>query len=148
MKLFSNTCAKRNTAFMVLLVWLFALASGVANACLLEVRQTHSHISTAASFEAVHEHAIGPGHVSAVASHNDGSDTFKASCLKVCDDGSRSLLKLDLTVAQIDPGAALLIAVLWSAVEPIAARNLQKTDDSRPTTATPPIRVRYSRLAL
>ena len=38
MKLFPNTRAKRNTAFMVLLVWLFALASGVANACLLEAR--------------------------------------------------------------------------------------------------------------
>jgi hypothetical protein len=148
MKLFSNTCAKRNTAFVVLLVWLFALASGVANACLLEARQTHSPISTAASFEAAQERAIESGHMSTVASHNDGSDSFKAPCLKVCDDGSRSLPKLGATVAQIDLGAAPLVAVLWSAVEPSVATGLQKTDDLRPTTARPPIRVRYSRLAL
>jgi len=35
MKLFFNIRAKRNAALMVLLVWVFALASGVANACLL-----------------------------------------------------------------------------------------------------------------
>lgn len=149
MKLFSNTCTKRNTAFVVLLVWLFALASGVVNACLLEARQTHSNISAAASFEAAQEHAIEPGHMSTVASHNAGSDTFKAPCLKVCDEGSRSFLpKLNATVAQIDLGAAPLVAVLWSAVAPIVATGLQKTDDLRPSTARPPIRVRYSRLAL
>lgn len=35
MKFFTETRTKRNTAFVVLLVMLFALASGVANACLL-----------------------------------------------------------------------------------------------------------------
>lgn len=150
MKLLStHTRAKRRTAFMVLLVWLFALASGVANACLLEMRQTHSHIAAAASSEAAaHGLVVVPGHVSAIASHNEGLATFNAPCLKVCDDGSRFLPRLDATVAQIDVGAEPLVAVLWSAVEPIVATGLQKTDDQRPTTARPPIRVRYSRLAL
>ena len=41
----SNTRAKRNTAF---LVWLFAMASRAANACLLEARGPHSLGSPAA----------------------------------------------------------------------------------------------------
>jgi hypothetical protein len=41
MKLFSNIRSKRSIAFIALLVWVFALASGVANACLLEARGTH-----------------------------------------------------------------------------------------------------------
>lgn len=54
MKLFSNTGAKRNTAFVVLPGSPFALASGVANACLLEVRETHDRGATvSASDEAV-----------------------------------------------------------------------------------------------
>ena len=55
MKLFFNARAMRSTSLMVLLVllvWLFALASGVANACLLETRQTHLHIATAAQNDA------------------------------------------------------------------------------------------------
>ena len=48
---------------MVLLAWLFALASGIANACLLETRQTHSHIGTDSSFEAAAQApVILPGH--------------------------------------------------------------------------------------
>ncbi|WP_349277485.1 hypothetical protein [Polaromonas hydrogenivorans] len=146
MKLFSNTRAKRNTAFMVLLVWLFALASGVANACLLEARQTHSHIATAASSEAAHASVILPGHAGAVA---DGVDElhFKAPCLKVCDDGSRSFPKLDLTVAQIDPGPALLVLVLWSRVAPVIP-TLRQMDVEQPATPGLPIRVRFSRLAI
>ncbi|MEP6964245.1 MAG: hypothetical protein ABI845_02070, partial [Polaromonas sp.] len=76
MKLLFNRRAKRNTAFMVLLVWLFALASGVANACLLEARQTHSHIATL-SQAAEHPSAIVPGHTGAVAD-GFGESHFKA----------------------------------------------------------------------
>ena len=50
MKLFSNPRAKRSTVFMVLLTWLFALASGVANACLLQAQETHAHSIASADF--------------------------------------------------------------------------------------------------
>ena len=147
MKLLSNTRAKRNTAFMVLLVWLFALASGVANACLLEARQTHSHVATAASSEAAaHASVILPGHTGAVA---DGVDEphFKAPCLKVCDDGTRSFPKQDSTVAQTDPGPAFLVLVLWGRVAPVVP-TLRQLDEEQPTTPGLPIRVRFSRLAI
>ena len=147
MKLFFNTRARRNTAFMVLLVWLFALASGVANACLLEARETHSHIATAASSEAAaHVSVILPGHAGAVAD-GIGESHFKEPCLKVCDDGSRSFPKLDSTVAQTDPGPALLVLVLWSTVAPVIP-TLPQMDDEQPATPELPIRVRFPRLAI
>ena len=147
MKLFSNTRAKRNTAFVVLLVWLFALASGVANACLVEARVTHSHVATAGYSGTAHASAILPGHAGAVAGHDYDSYTAKEPCLKVCDDGSQSLPKQDLTVAQTDPGPAPLVTVLWSAVAPVVSV-LHRMDAIQPATPGLPIRVRYSRLTL
>ena len=147
MKLFSNTRAKRNTAFMVLLVWLFALASGVANACLLEVRETHSHVVSAGFSEVAHASAILPGHAGAVADGADDSSHFKAPCLKVCDDGSRSFSKQESAVGQFDPGPAPVVLVLWSAVAP-AVPMLGQIDYVHPAMPGLPIRVRFSRLAL
>lgn len=146
MKLFSNTRANRNTAFMVLLVWLFALASGVANACLLEARQTHSHVATAASSEAAHASVILPGHTGAVAD-GVGEPHFKAPCLKVCDDGTRSFPKQDGAVAQNDAGPAPLVQVLWGKVAP-SIPTLRHMDVEQPATPELPIRVRFSRLAI
>ena len=147
MKLFSNTRAKRNTAFMVLLVWLFALASGVANACLLEARQTHSHVATAASSEAAaHASVIFPGHTGAVVD-GVGVSHFKAPCLKVCDDGTRSFPKQDGAVAQNDAGPAPLVQVLWGKAAP-SIPTLRHMDVEQPATPELPIRVRFSRLAI
>lgn len=146
MKLLSNTRAKRNTAFMVLLVWLFALASGVANACLLEARETHAHIATAASSEAAHASVILPGHTGAVAD-GVGESHFKAPCLKVCDDGTRSFPKQEGAVAQNDAGPAPLVQVLWGRVAPVVP-TLRQLDEEQPTTPGLPIRVRFSRLAI
>lgn len=147
MKLFSNTRALRNTAFMVLLVWLFALTSGVANACLLEARETHVHVGTAGASESAYAPTIVPGHAGAVADGADDSSHFKAPCLKVCDDGSRSFPKQESTVGQFDPGPAPVVLVLWSAVAPVVPM-LGQIDDVHPAMPGLPIRVRFSRLAL
>ena len=148
MKYFSNTSARRNTALMVLLLWLFALASGVANACLLEVRETHAHVAAAASFEMAHALDISPGHAGAIGGHDDISQNFKGPCQKVCDDGSRSFPKLDLTVSPADPGSAMLVAVIWIAATSVASEFRRMDDMQQPVTPGLPIRVRYSRLAL
>lgn len=147
MKLFSNTRARRNSACMVLLVWLFALASGVANACLLEAREAHAHVATAGFSEAVQAPALWTGHAGAVADHDDDALADKAPCQKVCDEGSHSLPKQDLTVAQTDPGPAPLLAVLWTAATPVISTSA-RMDDVQPAIPELPVRVRYSRLAL
>ena len=148
MKFFSNLSARRHAAFIVLLVWLFALVSGLANACLLETHETHSHVVAAASFEAMHTFKILPGHAGAIADQSGVSEShLKASCLKVCDDGSRSLPNHVLTVAHTDPGPALLVQVLWSTVA-LQVPALRQVDDEQPDTPGLPVRVRFSRLAI
>ena len=89
MKLFSNTRTKPKTAFVVLLMWLFALASGLANACLLEAHVSHSHVATAGYSGAAHASTLLTAHARAVAGHDHDSYTAEASNLKVCDDGSQ-----------------------------------------------------------
>ena len=135
MKFFSNSCTKRNTAFAMLFVWLFALASGVANACLLEAPLTHSHVVTP-----VTDHD--DDHV-----HDHDSHASKAPCLKACDDGSHSLFKQNSGVDQIDPGSAPLITVLWTAAARLVPAP-HRMDDLQPPSPGQPFRVRYSRLTL
>lgn len=124
---------------MVLLAWLFSLASGVANACLLEVSEAHSPLAIALF--------SGPAHTQTVADHGDDSHNPKAPCLKVCDDGTRSFPKQDSTVAQTDPGPAPLVVVLWGTVAPIIPM-LRQIDVEQSATAELPIRVRFSRLVI
>lgn len=148
MNLSFSTHNKRHTVFLVMVGWLFAMVSGVANACLLEARVTHTHLSLvelSASAQALH---VFPGHTGVVADHDDdGSYAAKAPCLKACDDGAQALPKQKLTATQADPGPALFMSTLWTAVTPAPAAPRRMVDVQ---TALPelPIRIRYSRLTL
>jgi hypothetical protein len=147
MQLFSSPQARRSTAFMVLLVWLFALASGVANACLLQAPKTHSHGLAAAKFSGKAHAPAGAAHAGAPASRGDEGHASAAPCQKVCDDGSRSVPQPDLKFAQPDPGPAPLVVVLWTATMPVVSAP-GPMDDLQPATPGLPLRVRYARLAL
>ena len=147
MKLFSNTRAKRNTAFVALLAWLFALASGVANACQLEAREIHSNVAVIGSQANAHVPAESAGLAFALARHDDDSDTSKAPCLKVCDDGSHSLTTQHSGIDQSEPGLAPVVAVLWSAATPVVSTR-RRMEGLQPPAPGQPLRVRYSRLAL
>ena len=145
MKPFSNTFAKRKAVVMVLLTWLFALASGVANACLFETPTTHVHVVAAAS-EGARVSAVMAGHTGAVADDGDESSTANAACLKVCDESSNALAT-QLSRALADTGPAPLVKVLW----PVAAADRvapSPPGDPWPTATKLPLRLRYSRLAL
>ena len=148
MKPFSNTRTKRSTALVMLLVWLFALASGVANACLLEARGTHSHgapVTQSSATEAAS--GISAGHAGVIASHDAGADASRAACLKVCDDDSQSLPKQQSSFDLTDPGLALFVAVAWTAaVLDLSAPS--RTNDLGHRVPGLPIRTRFSRLAL
>ena len=109
----SNIRTRRNTACVMLFVWLFALASGVANACLLEPHRVHDHGLPLSHMSATGATlGIAGDHAESFA-HDDGdSDTgpAKKSCLKACDEGSQSLLKNPSSFDLADPGLPPLVA--------------------------------------
>ena len=145
MKPFSNTFAKRKAVAMVLLTWLFALASGVANACLFETPTTHAHV-VAAAFGQSRVLAVMAGHTGAIVDDGDESSTAKAPCLKVCDESSNALVSQP-SQAQADTGPAPLVRVLWlvAAADRVAPSHV---GDPWPAITKLPLRLRYSRLAL
>ncbi len=147
MNFFSDTRTRRNTAFVVLLVWLFALTSSVANACLLETNKPHSGAaqkSTATTIQAPAEWLAAKG---ADAGHHDDSDGTKESCLKVCEEGTHTLPKAYSGVDHADPGPAFLVATLWVASQHVVSVP-RRADVLAIPIVGPPLRVRYARLAL
>ena len=148
MKLLSSTGTRRNTAWGMLLAWMFVLASGVANACLLVSRSTHRDSSPAAPFSATASlSSISAGHAGVVASHNAGLGKSKAACLKACDDGTRSVLKQPSGFHPTEPGMAPFVAVVWTAAAPVVAAP-GRVSGRWARAPEPPVRLRYSRLAL
>lgn len=147
MKFFADTRTKRNTAFAMLLVWVFALASGVANACFMETPGHHATAVTGSAAAANQVPAELVAHLDATADQHDDADSTKASCLKVCDDGTHSLLKADSGVEQADPGPLTLVATLWTGSMPVDSVS-RRGDDLAIPILGPPLRVRFSRLAL
>ena len=139
MKLF-NIRTLRSATCMVLVVWSFGLASGVANACLLEAGESHHHGSPETN-----EMSIGA--VGAIASHGHRPDASKAPCLKFCDDGSNSLVKQQSTLDLTDPGHAPFHVSAWPVVTTAASPLVREADLRRPPPG-PPVRVRFSRLLI
>jgi hypothetical protein len=145
-----NTRTRCHIAWAMLFVWLFALGSGVANACLLEPHGAHDH-GTPLPHPSSDDAAVGIAghHAEGVAHHDDDSHSMptKESCLKACDEGHQSLLKHSSSFDLVDPGLALFVAVAWLAdvyVTPASGR----AHDFRFPERGPPIRVLFSRLAL
>lgn len=148
MKPFFDFRTKRNTALVALFVWLFALVSGAANACLIQPEKMHDHRSQAAHSPAAEKaHAISAVHGDAIPDHDSGLETSKSQCLKVCDDSSQSLPKQQVGFEFTHPVLVPLLAVAWITATPVvSARYLAVVQ--RPPDPGLPIRVRHSRLAL
>ena len=133
---------------MLLLVWLFAVASGMADACVLKAHGDHAHVATSETLRAAYAYNAPAGHTSYDTNHDgDEVDISMAPCLKVCDDGSQALLKLNPFVDLADRGAALTDSMLSAAALKVASAH-QHLNSSLSATSEPPVRVRYSRLAL
>lgn len=139
MKLF-NARTLRGATFVVLLGWFFGLASGVANACLLEAREGHHP-------GALETNEMSIGAVAVIASHGDGSDASRARCLKFCDDGSNFLVKQQSTFDLTDSGHAPFLVGAWPVMTTAASPLVRDAALRRPPPG-PPIRVRFSRLLL
>lgn len=130
----------RTIAARVLLVWLFALATGFVNACLVEPVQAapdahhHAHAVPAPDHDAADPHAA--------------SAANKASCLKFCADEASSV---PATKHALDPGPAWGLALLpalplWVGVDDAGAAFARA--DAGPPPWRVPIRIALLRLAL
>ena len=145
MKRLSDIRRNRNTALVMLLLWLFAVSSGIVNACVLQPHGTDAHL--AGVQPSTHATAPIAGHAETLVGHDGSLDASMAPCLKVCDDSSRALVKLQLLFDWADPDPALTDSMLWAAALPLVS--VQRHMDTPPAaTSEPPVRVRYSRLAL
>ncbi|MEO7938340.1 MAG: hypothetical protein ABIR55_06930 [Burkholderiaceae bacterium] len=147
---FFNSRTKRTTAFVVLWVWLFAMASGAANACLIQDNETNDYGSRVAhsnSSAADTGHSISSVHRDAIPDHDSGLETSKTQCLKVCDDESQSLPKqlvgFDLNHADLVP---LIAPSGIAATHAVSERALAAIH--RPPDPGLSIRIRLSRFAL
>ena len=149
MKPFSNHRTRRHTTFVAILVWAFALASGMANACLLETQGKHAHIAAHHQSDSHHAHVNDSlaGDAIAVDHDDDDADASKESCLKACDDGSNGPIKLQTGVDWTDPGLAPFVVFAWIATTPIASAP-RRFDELLVPAVGPPFRLRYSRLTL
>ena len=145
-----TTQAKRNAAFVMLLVWLFALTSGVVSACILEGGRAHNHHGVSGPFHTITA-ATDAAHERAGSADDHDADELpsKAFCLKVCDDSSQALVKLSAGV--VDPAdvgsAPLLVTVAWSTTA-VVASGLNRGGDLPPPRPREPISIRFLRLAL
>lgn len=148
LKPLSNSRTKRNTALVMLLVWLFALTSGVANACLLQASESYNHgLPVAHSSAAAAVPEISADHVEAFTCPEAGPGTLQASCLKACDNGTQALPKQQSVFDPPDPGLALFVALVWTATAVVVSAP-NRVGALQPPVPQLPVRVRFSRLAL
>lgn len=145
-----NNRTRWHAACMMLMVWLFTLVSGTANACLLVARVSHSqgtpavHLpATVAAIATTQVHAVGTAHEE----YDPNTEPAKKSCLKVCEEGSLSLLKQPSSLDTPHLVLAPFVAIAW-AVESHVSTLFSRAHDLRLPDYGPPIRVLYSRLAL
>ena len=136
----------------MLIGWLFALASGIANACLLEQARgthVHAHSHAAGIEESPHAHAVTQPSEQANDSEGDGdlSPAVKALCLDACGERTHFLPKQGSPLDQPDLPPLTVVAVVWIASQPIAAAVRVEPDKDADRFGIP-IRLRYSRLTL
>ncbi|MEO7255696.1 MAG: hypothetical protein ABIZ64_15830 [Casimicrobium sp.] len=148
MKSFFSIRLKRRTAFAMLALWIVTVASGVANACLLDIHGVHEHHAIAQHAATTHEPLVAKvTHESDVEDHDDDQALSKESCLKVCDDSSRFLPKPKFGFDLLDVQMAPPVASVWiSTVSFVAA--VRASYDRNPTAPERPARIRFLRLAL
>lgn len=148
MKPFLNSRTKHTTTALVLMVWLFALASGIANACLLEgARGTHAH--AAGVEQSPHSHAATerPEQAFDIVGNTEQSPGTRALCLDACDDRTHAQVKQDGSPDQPHLAPLAVIAIIWLATQPMAwTVRVQRDNHAEPFDV--PIRIRYSRLTL
>ena len=137
---------KRSIALTMLIVWVLALLSGVANACLTEPRGAPAHAGTQVSQADHPARAAAQAHAADRAQHGEQPD--KAPCRKSCDASSQTLLKqlprFDTPALQaLAPAPCQQPSELHTVTAPLVRIALAAIPPP-----SPPPRVQFSRLAL
>lgn len=128
----------RRWAAHVLLVWLFGLGMGVANACALGEAARHAD-----GVDAIAKVAL---------SHHQGDangDGGRSNCLDLCAKSSVGVP--NLKVADDSPAAggfAVLVPGQMGAIKPAEFGTHRLVVDALPPRGSPPLRIAYQRLAL
>jgi len=138
--MFSDRRRLRRWAAQVLLVWLFGLAMGVANACALGEQAHHrSEVVTTAAPESPQKHQHG----------SEQGDLAKVNCLDFCEKSSLGAPQLKVVG---DGLAALGFALPISRTLSVAGRAEPAVGrlmvDSPTLPGGPPPRIAFQRLAL
>lgn len=144
---FAHTRTQHRIALTMLLVWLLAMASGWANACLLQDGRTHLHGSTDPQTLVVQAVVVSPGHQGMDSDHPENEGAAKGACLKVCGDGAQTIVKLTHGIDLLDLPMAPLVALAWAASMTAAAPVTAGLWLPAPGPGVP-LRTRLSRLAL
>ncbi len=144
MRTFLSARTTRAIAWMVLGVWLFALAAGMANACLLESPEPHHHAS---GYEHGNGHSHG-GHEGAHEKHEEGSqDLSKAPCLKLCGEVNQSAIQKTPTFAFDLIGLPSPSYAAWEPAPALALRAIPLRSPQQ-APSQPPAWLLFARLAL
>jgi hypothetical protein len=143
--------SSRRIVWTMLLVWVFALGTGVANACVLSTNWADHHASGAHEHHEVRVEGVpialadqiddGPADLDA-----DRQSPSHDTCLKYCDDGSTALSKSNVPAA--DPSLPVAALLAWrSHVTPVAHIGpwLPREHHAVPE---PPLVIRFLRLTL
>lgn len=148
MKCFLSIRLKRRTAFSMLAVWIVTIASGVANACLLDIHGVHGHGEVGAHAVSIHApHVAHAWHASSIEDHDDDQALSKESCLKVCDDSSKFLPKPSFGFDLLDVQMAPPVASAWISTASFVTA-VRASYDRSPPAPERPARIRFLRLAL
>ena len=146
----------RHTACVALLAWVFALVSGVANACLLQAAEPGAaalSFSVSTRTGGCDSGAEPCERDARPAYHHADSERGaplehggKPVCLKFCGDESSALVKSKASQADL-PGPVLLAGALWSLAEQVAAA-AQWQAVERPASVGPALFLRLLRLTI
>lgn len=146
----------RHTACVALFAWVFALVSGVANACLLQTAEPGAAAFSLAlvtqtvqcnSGAAPCEHDASPAYHHADSGREQPEQhDGKAVCLKFCADESSGLVKSKASPADL-PGPVFLAGAPWTPTVQVAAA-AHWSPVERPASVGPPLFLRLLRLTI
>lgn len=135
---------KRSIALSMLLVWAFALLSGVANACLTEREPEHAGPLALQA----NQPAQAPLHQEAVDQAQRDDHTDKVPCRHACEESSQTLLKQLPKFDTPQPQTAALPTPSQAIDLYTAPAALVRTALAAVPPPSPPLRVQFSRLTL